>query len=205
MANTDNAKGFRYVNSRGTNTSPVKRYYLPSGDSTATFVGDAVKLAGSADGQGVPTIAQAAANDKVVGVVVGFDQIRGVSNADFNDRRTHRPASVAMYAFVIDDPEAIFAIQADDDSATLAAADIGLNADFIVGSGSTVTGYSGMELDTDSKATTSTLGLRIEGLVQRPDNEKFVANQEVLVSFNKHAYKTSYDVGGSAEQGGLGV
>lgn len=205
MANVDSAFGFKYVNSLGGYCVPARRYFIPSTDSTAVFVGDPVKLAGSADGQGIATVAQAAAGDKVVGVVVGVDQVRDVGDANFSLYRTYRPASIGMYVWVIDDPNAIFEIQADDDSATLAATDIGLNADFIVGSGSTVNGVSGVELDTSTKATTSTLGLRIQGLVQRPDNEKFVANQKVLVMFNKHAYKTGYDTGATAEIGGLGV
>ena len=78
----------------------------------------------------------------------------------------------------------IYRIQADDVSATLAAADIGLNADLVVGSGDTTTGMSAMELDTDSKATTATLQLKIVGFVDRPDNESGVANQDVLVRLN---------------------
>lgn len=205
MANIDSAKGFKYLHSLGNYMAPLKRYYLPAGDGTATFVGDLVKLGGSADGQGIPTIAQAAQGDKPVGVIVGFDEVRDVTDANFSLYRTHRPASVAMYAWVVDDPNAIFEIQADDDTNTIAAADIGLNADIIVAAGDTVTGLSGMELDSSTKATTSTLILRIMGLVQRPSNEKFVANQKVQVMLNQHAYKTGYDTGATAEIGGLGV
>ena len=205
MANTDSAFGLKPLKRLGGGHVRQQRYYIPSTDSTAVFVGDAVKLAGGADGDGIATVAQAAAGDKCVGVVVGVDQVKDVADANFSLYRTHRPASVGMYVQVVDDPDVIFEMQADDVGSTLAAADIGLNADFIVAAGSTVTGLSGMELDTSTKATTSTLGLRIHGLVQRPNNEKFSANQKVLVMFNTHAYKTGYDTGASAEIGGLGV
>ena len=205
MANVDNAFGFRYINSLDGSCSPAKRYYIAAGDGTAVFKGDVVKLAGGADTFGIPTVIQAAAGDKAVGVVVGVDQVRDVSDANFSLYRTYRPASVGMYVWVIDDPYAIFEVQADDVGSTLAATDIGLNADMIVAAGSTVNGTSGMELDTSTKATTSTLNFKIQGIVQRTGNEAFVANQNVLVMFNIHAYKTSYDTGATQELGGLGV
>lgn len=205
MANLDSAFGLKYVKSLGNYMAPLKEYYIASGDGTATFVGDAVKLAGGADGQGIATVVQAAQGDKPVGVIVAIDEVRDVADANFSLYRTHRPASVGMYVWVLDDPNAIFEIQADDVGSTLAATDIGLNADLIVAAGSTTTGLSAMELDTSTKATTSTLVLRIHGLVQRPTNDKFVANQKVLVMFNIHAYKTGYDTGATAEIGGLGV
>ena len=204
MANLDNATGFKPLRLKSGAAAPKpERYFLT--DSTAVFVGDAVKLAGGADIFGVPTIAQAAQGDKPVGVVVGFDEVQGVTDANFSLSRTHRPASVDMYAFVVDDPDCIFEIQADDDTNTLAAVDIGLNADMIVAAGSTVTGLSGMELDSSTKATTSTLILRIHRIVQRPSNAAFVAQQKVEVMFNIHAYKTGYDTGATQEIGGLGV
>jgi len=71
------------------------------------------------------------------------------------------PASTVAtdaYAYVCDDPWALFKIQAD---ATVAATAIGLNASMINGTGSTVTGRSANELQASSVATTNTLPLRI--------------------------------------------
>mgnify|MGYP000311167172 CR=1 FL=1 len=53
--------------------------------------------------------------------------------------------------------------------------------------GSTITGLSGAQLDTSTKATTNTLNLRIHGFVQRADNE-IGANAKVLVSINLHPF-----------------
>jgi hypothetical protein len=171
-------------------------------DSTAAFVGSVVKLAGSANADGdAPTVSVAADTDKPVGVIVGVDQVKDVADANFSLYRKHRPASVNMYVYVIDDPEALFEAQADE---ALTAADIGLNCGFVAESGNTTTGLSTIEVDSSDKAADSTLPLRLEGLAARPNNV-FGANQNVIVSFNKHAYKTSYDVGGSVEQGGLGT
>lgn len=185
MANLDRVNGARPVKHR--NGSPyngqVTQYFIPSTDSTAVFVGDFVKSAGGASADGYPTVAQAAAGNAVLGVVVGFR----VSPTSL-DTPVYRAASTDRYVLVADSPDLIFEIQADDDSATLAAADVGLNANFIVGSGSTSTGASGMELDTSTKATTATLPLKIVGVVDRPDNEMGSANQKVLVSINNHQY-----------------
>lgn len=201
MANKDDPRGFVCIGSRGNYMPVAKRYYMAAGNSAATFVGSPVRLEGGADSFGVPTVDIAADTEKPVGVVVGVDQIRDVTDANFSLYRTHRPASVAMYVWVIDDPEALFVAQADD---ALAAADIGLNCGWTAESGNTVTGLSTVEVDSSDKATTSTLPLRIERLYQVPNNE-FGANQDVVVSFNIHAYKTGYDTGETQEIGGLGV
>lgn len=167
---------------------PTELCFIPSTDSTAVFVGDAVKLAGSAGSiVGNPkklTVAQAAAADPIYGVVVGFKHHWVASGMDLG--RRHRPASTAMYAIVQPaDPQDIWRIQADDVSETLADGDIGSNADIVVGSGDTVTGMSGMELDSDSAASTAGLQLKIVGYDDKPSNESEVANQVVLVRINQ--------------------
>lgn len=183
MANTDAAFGFRPVNRSGSPyNGATRRVAFASGDSTATFIGDAVKIAGSgqSDNEGsYPTVAQAAAGDPVLGVVVSFEADPATSLED-----QYRKASTSRYAHIVMAEDAYFEVQADDAGSTLAAADIGLNADFVVGSGSTTTGMSAMELDTSTKATTATLDLQIVEIVPRADNEVGAANQKVIVRFN---------------------
>ena len=131
MANVDRVNGFTPV--MHLNGSPYNgqrtAYAVASGDSTAIFVGDLVKLGGSADAEGRRTVAQAAAGNAVIGVVVGFD----VDPTNLNTPQ-YRAASTNRVVFVADSPDLIFEAQADD---ALAAADHGLNVDFVVGSGST--------------------------------------------------------------------
>lgn len=179
MANTDAAFGLRPVRSgRSPSMGSVTRYHVPASDATALFVGDPVILAGSADSDGVPTVtrATAAAAGRITGVVVGV-----VPSPSLETQ--YRPASTAAYVLVCDDPNQVYEIQEDADGGALAAADVGLNADLIAGSGSTVTGRSGFELDSSTKATTATLQLRILGFAQRADNE-IGANAKVLVRIN---------------------
>ena len=117
------------------------------------------------------------------GVVVGF----APDPTDLNVP-IYRRASTDRYVYVVDDPNVLFEIKCDDVGSTLAAADIGLNASIVVGSGNTTTGASGVELDTSTKATTATLELKIMELARRVDNELGSANQKVIVKINNHQF-----------------
>lgn len=190
MANVVRTNGFRpvkYLNGAPYNGA-VTEYFIPSGDSTAVFVGDLVKLDGTSDPaasggkvKGVRSVIQAAASDAVVGVVVGF----AIDPTNLNTPQ-YRAASTGRYVLIADDPNILFEVQEDADGGTLALASIGLNANFVVGSGSTTTGASGMQLDTSTVNTTATLPLKIMEFSQRQDNEGAVANSKVVVKLNNH-------------------
>lgn len=189
MANGNSPFGLKPVRHR--NGAPyngaVNLYYVPASDSTAIFIGDAVKSAGSADATtGVPTVAQAAAGDTIRGVVVGVVP-------DTAQSLTYRAASTARYLLIADDPDLEFEVQEDAVGGALALASVGLNADIVVGSGSTTTGLSAMQLDT-STVTTSSAQLRILGFVNRVDNEFASANAKVRVMINEHELKATTGV-----------
>ena len=189
MANADSIFGCRWIGHLygASMSGSVRPYTVPATDATALYVGDIVKTNGtsSADKQGVirPEAIQAAAGDTPVGFVVGFNADPSYLN------QIYRTASTLRTIYVCDDPYAIFEIQSDT-SAALAAGDIGLNADAVVGTASTVTGLSGMELDHSTVATTNTLVLRILGLSPRADNELGI-NAKALCMFNLHRYKST--------------
>jgi hypothetical protein len=187
MPNANVPSGLRPVRHR--NGAPYNgasaRYFIPASDSTAVFIGDAVKSAGSADADGVATVAQAAAGDTIRGVVVGFQPVTA-------DSPTYRVASTARYAFVADDPDLVFEVQEDAVGGALGADDVGLNADLVVAAGSTITGRSGMQLDSSDKKT-GTAQLRILGFAQRADNE-IGANAKMLVMINEHELKATTGV-----------
>lgn len=179
MANVDAPRGARPVRHRNgaPYTGSANRYYVGSGDSTAIFLGDFVKSSGSADSDGIPGIAQAAAGDAIRGVVVGIEPTT-------DESPKHRAASTEAYIYVADDPDLVFEIQEDSVGGALAAANVGQNADVIVGTGSTTTGLSAMEIDSSS-ATASTAQLRIMALVQMADNE-IGTNAKWEVMINEH-------------------
>ena len=187
MANADTPFGLRPVRyfSGAPYNGAANLYYVPSSDSTAIFIGDAVKLAGSADADGIPSIAQAAAGDTLIGVVVGVQ-------ADTRDSLTYRAASTERYVWVADDPELLFLAQEDSAGGALAASNVGNNVDLVVGSGSTGTGMSGMELDSSTAATT-TAQVRVVRLWNSPDNA--IGNQaKWLVRIVEHQNATATGV-----------
>lgn len=171
MANTSRVNGFRPI--KHLNGSPYNGqfnlYTLPASDNTAVFVGDLVKLSGTADATGAyPTVAQAAAGNAVIGAVVGF--VPDYSN--LNTPGQYRAASTLRYVMVADSPDLIFECESDNGGAALAITDVGRAADILVGSGSTTTGQSGMQLDSSTAATnTATFPLKIVGFSARVDNE----------------------------------
>jgi hypothetical protein len=179
MANSDAPRGLTPVRHR--NGAPYNGaanvYVIPASDGTAVFIGDAVKSAGSADAEGVPTVARAAAGDAVRGVVVGV-------LPDTRESLPYRAASTLRKVLVADDPDLVFEIQEDSVGGALTADEAGENADLIVAAGSTLSGRSGMELDS-STHTTSSAQFRILRLVRRPDNE-IGANAKWEVAINEH-------------------
>jgi len=182
MANEDRPSGARIVGSKsGYHEGQLTRMAILAADTVATFVGDIVKLTGTATADGIPSIAQAAATDTPVGIIVSFEP--DASNLELK----YRAASTLRYALVNTDPNVLFEMQEDSVGNSMPITDVGSNADITVGTGSTTSGLSAMEIDSTSAATTSTLVLAIESLVQREDNA--IGDQaKWLCSFNVHQY-----------------
>lgn len=163
----------------------LRKYLVPATDATAIYVGDPVKLAGSAgqlnpDDTFYPTVTKSGIGDVVVGVVVGVQPIP--TNLNLN----YRAASTAMYVYVNVDPDTIYEIQADS-NASWAVADVGLNCPIVLSTGSTATGVSNAVANRTGIAATNTLDLAIVGLSPAPDNETG-AFTRLLVRLNKHQY-----------------
>ena len=173
MANVDRPAGLkpvRYLNGTPWN-GKARMYYIPVGDTVATFIGDAVKSAGSADATGkYPTVTRAVAGGNLRGVVIGFSDQPYIAIDTTNLNRLYRPASTAMYCLVVDDPNVVFEIQEDNDTSDLAITEVGANTDLVWTAGSTSTGKSGMELDSDGVSTTASAQCRILGLSNKEDN-----------------------------------
>ncbi len=185
MANADNPNGLKWVRtlSGGPHTAQLRTFEHPSSDGTAVYVGDLVKMSGTANSDGVPTAIQAAATDTVIGVVVGLEPKYGSLEINYVE------ASTARNMYVCVDPHAVYEIQEDSTGGNIAVTAVGNNADVVVGSGSTTTGSSGMELDS-SDVKTATAQLRILQLVQREDNAVGDnANWEVMI--NEHRLTTT--------------
>ena len=167
MANQDAAFGMRPLKMIGgaPYTGGQSRYRIAANYGTAIFQGDMVaQVTGGgievhADGGTVP----------VVGVFNG---------CRFTDPTTGKetfsnfyPASTNasdIEAFVIDDPNVVYEVQAD---AAFPVADLFGNFDIVyTSSGSTVTGISGAELDVTTGATNTNLPIKAIDISQDPEN-----------------------------------
>lgn len=169
MANVDTPFGLKPVSKLDGSpySASVRLFSTASGDGTAIYVGDPVKLSGTSstvDGIEYIDVDQAATGDVIAGVVVGFV-------ADTRDSLVYRAASTTRLALVETGIDTLYEIQEVSGGTPLAAADMGLNANFVVGSGSTATGFSGVELNNATEAITNTLDLQIIGKSPRADNE----------------------------------
>lgn len=159
-------------------------YSIPASDSTAVFIGDLVTgktTSSTVNGVAMQDVGQSATGDVFQGVVVGFVP-------DTSTSLPYRAASTLRVAMVADDPNLIF--EADDISTgtPFTAADVGLNCNVVVGTGSTVTGYSAMELDNTTEATTNTLDVKLIRVVNRADNDPTIASGKYLVRLNRHRF-----------------
>jgi len=189
MANVDMPAGLkpvRYMSGAPYNGA-VNAYSTATGDGTAIFIGDPVIISGTAqtiNGVIYQDVDQAATGDVIVGVVIAVDPVLG-SGANGRDSTKHRAASTQRVLYVADDPGLLFEIQEVSGGTALTAAAIGLNADFVVGSGNATTGASGVELNNATEATTNTLDLQIVGFSNRINNE-VGEHAKWLVRINRH-------------------
>lgn len=185
MANVSRIYGLRPV--RHLSGAPwngqVENFAFLAADGTAAFTGDLVKFSGTASATGVAAITRSTADaDLHIGVLVG--NVPDYSN--LNQPAGYRAASTARTAFVVVDPTVVYEIQAD---AATAVTDIGLNVGLNYTAGSTTTGQSALTAKMSTKATTSTLPLKIIGVVQRPDQDMSdSSNWKLLVTLNTNVF-----------------
>ena len=168
MANADNPFGFRPVSTLtgGDWKGLVQTVAILAADSTATFIGDAVKLTGSGTDDGLyPSVAQCAAGNNIDYVIVGFEP--DFANESFN--QIYRSASTLRLARAVPVQNMIFEIQEDSDGGSIAITAVGEFCDIVVAAGSTATGVSKMELDSSNAGTGDQV--RLLGIGREANNE----------------------------------
>lgn len=188
MANANRPTGLSPVKS---GISPwngqVNIYSVAAAYGTAIAIGDVVKSSGTASADGYSGVVMAAAGDTVRGVVVGVGTSPGLlaNPANLNSTTTVASAAYTQYVAVVDDPNCVFEVQA----AMCAAADVGGNADLVIGSNN---GFvSGTTLSGTIAAAAATC--RVLGLVPRIDND-FGAYAKVYVKIMEHELTTAAGV-----------
>lgn len=169
----------------------VRTYYVPSGNATALFMGDPVAgVTNSSDGNGVPTaeIATAGATNYILGAFMGISNNAGSAVIPVLQNQTpYLPAGQAAYIYVSDDPFLLYEVQEDSVGGSMVSGAGGRNADLVAGAGSTITNYSGWQLDSSTLAVGATLQMRIIQALQQIDNTVGQANAKWLTKINLHA------------------
>lgn len=162
---------------RGSNTpysGGVSRYYVSASDSTAIFIGDPVVMDNTnAETPGkYPTVKRAtlAANNQTIGPMIAVQPVTDETKNTAPTFLTYRPASVAAYVLVADDPDQEFIVAEDADTTPIAATALGNLGILITGTGSTIYGTSGLTLDSSGFAAGVATGqYLLLGLVDRAD------------------------------------
>ena len=167
MANQDAAFGMRPVKMIGgaPYTGGQSRYRIAANYGTNIFQGDMVaQVTGGgievhADGGTVP----------IVGVFNGCRYTDPTTGKEtFSNFYPASTNATDIEAFVIDDPNVVYEVQAD---AAFPVADLFGNFDIVyTSSGSTVTGISGAELDVTTGATNTNLPIKAIDISQDPEN-----------------------------------
>ena len=185
MANKDASFGLRPARMMNGSAfmNQQNRYRIASGDSTAIFQGDLVEALTAG------VVARMAAGDGgfVLGVFNGCRYTDPTTGKEtFSNSYPGSIAASDIEAFVIDSPDVVYEIQADD---TFPVADLFGNFDIVDQSpvGDTSSGISRMELDVTTGATTATLPLKAIDISQDPENSDVAsANTNVMVILNNH-------------------
>jgi hypothetical protein len=165
--------------------------------ATAILNGDTVKV----DTNGYIVAASTTDSGSIIGVLVGCSYINSLSQPTFSQAY---PASTSTstnmaFAFVVDDPSAVFRVCATVVGSTTptaySRAIVGSNVALVANVGSTTTGDSYYGIDGSSANTTNTLPVRVVDVV--PDTATGSASvaattyYEFLVKFNTAQYNST--------------
>jgi hypothetical protein len=184
MANVDKAFGLRPLgNLSATGAQKQYAYEINDNQSGAIYQGDLVTLS-----SGYVVKYDSTLHTAALGVFNGCNYIDPTTGKP--TWKNYYPGSVnitagVISAEVVDDPNQLFLIQADED---VVQADIGLNAPIAYTAGSSVTGLSATELDSSLIANTASLVLKIVGFYNSPSNERATNHVDVVVKINTHLY-----------------
>lgn len=156
----------------------TRLFPIASGYNTNIFNGDLVSFSGGTLTRTTGTTGLTA----VIGVFVGCTYTD--PNLKYKVFRQYYPANTAasdIEAYVIDDPNVLFQMQANG---AVVAANIGKNANIVNTAGSTTTGNSAIALDTTGIAVTATFPIRLVDFVDGPTSTAGDAFTDVLVKIN---------------------
>ena len=153
--------------------------------ATGIFNGDLVTLT-----SGLITKDAGTTTAAPIGVFLGCeyeDSALGLFHRQFWPASQAIKTGTTAWAYVVDDPDALFEIQA---GGPITQAMLGLNGDLVQGAGSTATGKSAVSMATTAPSTSATRPLRIVDFVRRPGSAVGDLFTDVIVRINTHKNRT---------------
>jgi hypothetical protein len=187
MAAVASPYGLRPVNMSGSQymTHGMRLMKIAAAYGTSIFNGDLVKLNAGYIEKDVATT-----GNLPIGVFFGCeyeDTAMGLFHRNFWTAGTVTKTNSSIWAYVIDDPDVLFEIQA---SGSVTQANLGSNANIVQTAGSLITGRSAIALNITGIAATATFPLRIVDFVRRPGSSVGDAFTDVIVRLNLHQNRT---------------
>jgi hypothetical protein len=187
MANINEKFGlrpYRSINGAPWNNAQ-NRYTVANNLSTAIFQGDPVKPTTA----GNVTLARSNSSDRIIGVFNGVF---------YNDPTTQKPtfrnnypgsiAAAGITAFVVDDPNTVFLVDADE---AFTRADLFKNYSLTNVSGNTLTGISEKQLDVSVSGITTTFAVQAIDIQEgATDSDSSTSGVNVLVRINNHFFRS---------------
>lgn len=196
MANSSRIFGLKPIRNatQGNYAGATIKCLIPAADANNMAVGDPVVLAGDANpGQvaayadqvdgAYPTIALAAAGVAIWGVIDSFEPRAVVGY----EQPLYRPASTAVYAHVMVDPNIEYEIQAATGT-VITTADIGRTCDLVAGAVDPVYGRSGYQADLSTLGNDAADQLLILGMQDRTADNELLDLAKLRVKINNSAW-----------------
>ena len=177
----------------------IRQIPVAAGYATAILNGDTVAIS-----NGYIVAKTATDSGSSVGVLVGCQYVnqQGQTVQGQMYPAAASTSSNLAFAYVVDDPNAVFRVAATEAGSTTATAYnrdiVGSNVAMVAGAGSTITGDSAYGIDGSSSNTTNTLPIRVVDVVPDtatgPAGSTTTTYYEFLVKFNLHQYNSTTGV-----------
>lgn len=205
MASTSSPYGLDPINLLGGQgfAGSTRLYPIAANYNVAIQAGDPVVFVTSGATRGTiqrfsstTTAGTATASATILGVFVGVTYTDPVLGKTFRQNYTGSINLPDLQAYVVDDPDALFRVQANG---TLAGTRRGCNAALIqtVAGSTGINTTSGVGLQAASVADTATLPLRIVDFVDGPTSAVGDAFTDVIVRINTHFHRQTTGVAAS--------
>lgn len=172
----------------------IRQIPVAASFGTAIFSGDTVQI----DSTGYLILSTTTNSGAIVGVVVGGQY---VNSSGQTVQSQYIPASISTtsnyaYAYVVDDPMALFKVAVVSSGTTMSSAGrtvVGTNLALVLNAGSTTTGNSAYAVTLTGAGTTATIPIRVIDVVPETATAADTYT-ELLVKINTHQYNNTTGV-----------